>query len=66
MYSHDIRGREHADDTVRVGHHGQRPDVPLVHDVSGFTHVHLGSDGERANRHDVANLDALERAGALT
>ena len=63
---HGIRRREHADDTVRVGHHGQRPDIPLVHDASRFTHVHLRSDGERANRHDVADLDALERVGELT
>ena len=63
---HDIRGREHADDAVSRRPPRAAPDVPLVHDASRFTHIHLGSDGERANRHDIAHLDALERAGALT
>jgi hypothetical protein len=63
---HHIRGREHADDAVLGGHHGQRPDVSLVHNASRFTHLHLGSDGERANRHDVADLDALDRGGEVT
>jgi hypothetical protein len=46
-----------------VGHHGQCPDVPLVHHASRLTYVHLGPDGERADRHDVADLDALQYAG---
>ena len=47
---HDIRGREHADDTVRVGYHGQRPDVPLVHHASRFTHVSTRAAGATHDR----------------